>query len=178
MNKKSLKGEILDIVLIAILTSILFVQEELLSFLPNIQLTVFLILLYSKKLGFIKTTIIVVFHVTLDNLALGSFNLIYTPFMLIGWMMIPIITTIFLKKIENPFILGLFGILFSLIYSWIYILPTCLMMKVKFIAYLIADLPFEGLLALSSFLSILLLYKPLSIVFDRYYKYYQKEESI
>ena len=40
-----------DITLIAVLTSILFVQKQLLSFLPNIQLTFFFLVLFSKKLN-------------------------------------------------------------------------------------------------------------------------------
>ena len=46
-----------DITIIAVMTTILFVQEQLLASLPGIQLTVFLITLFSKKLGFAKTSI-------------------------------------------------------------------------------------------------------------------------
>ena len=82
------KITIKDMVIIAVCTAILFVQEELLSFLPNIQFTVFLIVLYSKKLGFFKTSFIVIIHTILDNLFMGSFNIIYFPFMLLGWLLI------------------------------------------------------------------------------------------
>ena len=37
-----------DITIIAAFAAILFIQEQALSFLPNIQLTVFLLVLYSK----------------------------------------------------------------------------------------------------------------------------------
>ena len=57
-----------DIAIMAVMTSILFVQEQLLSSLPGVQLTIFLILLFSKKFGLIKTVIIVIIHVLLDNL--------------------------------------------------------------------------------------------------------------
>ena len=67
-----------DITLIALLTTLLFVQEQALVFIPNVQLTVFLIVFYSKKLGFLRTSLIVAIHVVLDNLVMGSFNLIYT----------------------------------------------------------------------------------------------------
>ena len=39
----------MDIVLMALLAAILMLQKELMSALPNISLTVFLILLYAKK---------------------------------------------------------------------------------------------------------------------------------
>ena len=57
-----MRFSIKDIVLIAACISIVFVQEQILSFIPNIQLTVFLLVLFSKKLGFIKKTIIVFIH--------------------------------------------------------------------------------------------------------------------
>ena len=48
-----------DITIIAILAAILFVQEQALSFLPNIQLTVFLLVLYSKTLKLWKVLLII-----------------------------------------------------------------------------------------------------------------------
>ena len=156
------KNQIIDIALIPIFTAILFVQEQLLAFLPNIQLTVFLIVLYSKKIGFLKTSSIILIHVILDNLIGGSFNFIYLPFMFIGWMIIPIFTSLFLKKCENTLILASLGFTFAFIYSWCYIIPNCLIMNVALKDYLVADLPFEVILAISSFLSILWLYNPCS----------------
>jgi len=157
-----------DITVIALLTAILFVQEELLTFIPNVQLTVFLLVLYSKKLGFFRTSIIVVIHVILDNLIIGSFSLIYTPAMFIGWELIPVIICTVFKKTESNVVLAFAGILSSLLYSWVFILPACILYKMSFVAYMIGDVLFEIILALSSFVSILLLYKPLSKVFDKF----------
>ncbi|MCF0107171.1 MAG: hypothetical protein HUJ53_10435 [Holdemanella sp.] len=157
-----------SIVTIAILSVILFIQEEMLTFLPNIQLTVFLLVLYSKKLGFKKTTCIVLIHVLLDNLVLGSFNIIYTPFMFIGWELIPLgINTIF-KKVEKTLHLALLGVLFSFTYSFVYMIPACLILKMDLFIYWSADILFEIVLAASSFLSILWLYEPCAKLFDRY----------
>ena len=47
------------LVRIAILAAVLFVQEFALSFIPNVQLTVFLLVLYSKVFGLKKTCIII-----------------------------------------------------------------------------------------------------------------------
>lgn len=161
-NKK-----IIDIALIPILAAILFALEQLLSFLPNIQLTVFIILLYSKKLGIWKTAIIIIIHVILDNLLMGSFNFLYLPFMFVGWLIIPITINTIFKKVENSFFLALLGILFAFLYSWSYIIPNCLILNVRFWDYLAADLMFELLLAISSFISILWLYKPCAHIFEQ-----------
>ena len=172
--KKNNVITIKDITLIALLTTILFVQEQLLSILPNIQLTVFLLVLYSKKLGFIKTTIICFIHVLLDNLIMGSFNVIYMPFMFIGWMIIPISLNTIFKKVNSNILLAFLGLLFSFLYCWIYIIPNTLILEVSFISYLVADILWEVLLSTSSFLTILLLYEPCSNLFDKYIK---KEEK-
>jgi len=164
-----------DVALMAMLTAILFVQEEVLTFLPNIQLTVFLIVLYSKKLGFTRASLIVSAHVVLDNLFLSSFSWMYTPAMWVGWMIIPCVICTLCRKIENPIILAIFGVLFALTYSWIFVFTSCVLFNMPFKAYIIADLPFEGLLAASSFVSILFLYKPSSETFDRFY--YNKVED-
>lgn len=169
MNSKNDKWHLAtkDITLIALLTTLLFVQEQALAFIPNVQLTVFLILLYSKKLGFLKTSLIVAMHVVLDNLVMGSFNLFYTPFMFIGWFLIPLLMCTLFRKVESNISLAFLGILFSFFYSWVFIIPNCIILSVGFISYLMSDLLFEIILALSSFLSILLLYNPLSKVLDK-----------
>ena len=159
-----------DITLIAILTAILFVQEQALSFIPNFQLTVFLIVLFSKKIGFVNTIIITAIHVLLDNLVMGSFNFIYVPFMLIGWLIIPVLLNTIFKKVNSNILLAVLGVMFSFIYCWIYIIPNCIILQTDFFSYLIADLIWEILLASSSFITILLLYTPCSNVLDKVLK--------
>ena len=167
-NKKS--QTIKDITLISIMITILFVQEQLLSSFPGIQLTIFLLVLFSKKLGLLKTIIIVLVHVLLDNLVMSSFSLLYTPSMLIGWLIIPITLCTIFKKVNSSLILGLLGALYAFIYSWLFILSSYLVMNVNILTYFLYDIIFELILAACSFVSILLLYKPCSIVIDTFYK--------
>ena len=166
---KEKKFEPKDITLIALLATIIFVQEQLLAFLPNIQLTVFLFVLYSKKIGFVRTSIICLIHVVLDNMVFGGFNIFYMPFMFIGWLIIPITLNTLFKKVESNIVLAFLGIIYALIYSWLFIIPNCFILNVSFKAYLIADFVWELLLALSSFISILLLYDPVSKIFSNSY---------
>ena len=172
---KNKKFSIKDITILAACTSIIFVQEQALFFLPNIQLTVLLLVVYSKRLGLIKTSIIIFIHTLLDCIVTGSLNLYYFPFMLLGWLLIPIIITIFFKKCENPLILAAMGVVFSLLYSWCFIIPNLLIPNgnitgTSFVSYLVADLPFESLIAASSFISILWLYIPCIKIFDKVLK--------
>lgn len=164
------KFRIYDACVIALLAALVFSLEQLLAFLPNVQLTVFLLVLFSKKLGLIKTSIIIIIHTLLDNLFMSSLNLAYFPFMLIGWLIIPITLNTIFKRVNSNIALAFLGILFSALYSWSFLLGNVLFMNVRFLDYFIADIPFEIILALSSFLSILLLYIPVSKLFDRFYK--------
>ena len=175
MNGISKKFSIKDIAIIAACIAIVFVQEQILFFLPNIQLTVLLFIVYSKRLGLVRTSIIVVIHTLLDCLVTGSLNLYYFPFMLLGWIIIPFIITIFFKKCENPFVLAVMGIVFSFIYSWMFVIPNILIpsgyININVIInYLIADITFEILLAASSFISVLWLYTPCIKTFDKVVK--------
>lgn len=151
---------------IELLTAILFIQEQILSFIPNIQLTIFLIILFSKKIGLAKTSFIVFIHTILDNLVLGSFNILFVISMLIGWLIIPITINTIFKKINHKIGLSLLGILFSFIYSAILIIPHLLTYKMSLMAYLSYDIIWQVLLASSSFISTLLLYDPCSKIFN------------
>ena len=155
-----------QIVQVALLASILFVQEQLLSFLPNIQLTIFIILLYSKCLKFKETLLIILIHVVLDNLLNGSFiHYIVIP-MFIGYFFILVFTHIFLKNAESPLILASCGVIFSIVYSLSFLICNVIMLDINPVAYLISDISFTTLLIVSSFLSILWLYLPLKKILD------------
>lgn len=159
-----------DLVLIALLTSIIFLQEQLLSFIPNVQLTFFLLVLYSKKLEIVKSSLIILIYVIIDNLIGGSFSLLFIPFMLIGLLLIPLSLNTIFKKVESNLSLAILGIMYSFIYSFINIIPGCIMFNLTFKEYLINDLYWEIILAINSFVTILLLYNACSKIFDLYLK--------
>lgn len=150
------------LVVLAILTAILFVFEEALAFLPNIQVTVLLLFVYTKCLNTKEVTLIILIHTLLDNLFMSSFNIFYTSLMFLGWMNIVLCLKVFFKKITNPLLLACISVLCAFIYSFIFLIGNVLIYEVRFLEYWIADLPFEALLALSSFITVLWLYEPLS----------------
>ena len=154
--------------LIAMFAAILFIQEEALTFIPNVQLTVFLLVLYSKRLGFIKTVIIIVIHVFLDNLVMSSFSLVWTPAMFIGWLLIPIVICTIFRKVENFIILAIAGAILSFTYCWCFVVPNYLVMHINPLKYLASDILFELILATSSFVSILFLYIPCKQIFIKF----------
>lgn len=152
--------KIKDLTLIAILAAILFIQETALSFIPNVQFTVLFLVLYSKLLSFKKTALIVIIHVTLDNLLWGM-QLPYYLSMLVGWLLIPLVLSTLGRKLKSPLALAIFGAAMSFVYCWALIPAGMLLRGLPFVAYFLADLSFEVILAASSFISILWLYEPL-----------------
>lgn len=152
-----------DITIIAVLATILFVQELALSLLPNIQLTVLFIVVYTKVFGLKNTVIIVIIHTLLDNLIWG-FNILHFSAMLMGWLFIPLTLGSIFKNVEKPIVLALLGIIYALIYSWSFAIAQLVFGFSAFVAYLTGDILFEIILAASSFVTILWLYEPLSKV--------------
>lgn len=161
-------NRIFSITIVAILTIVLVIQEYLLSFLPNIQLTVLLLFVYSKTIKTKRTLLVILIYVVLDGLIMGTLNIVYLPFIFIAWSLIPILLGTVFRKIEHPIILAIIAFFMAIAYCLIYLIPQVLIFKVDIWAYLIADLPFELILACSSFISVLWLYKPLKRVIDNF----------
>ena len=151
-----------ELCIMGMLTAVLFAQEQLLLFLPNINFTILLMVLYAKTLGFTKSSMIITVYLLFDAIYMNSLNPIWTTGQWIGWMMIPLLTCTVFKKTEDSLKLAFAGALFAFLYCWILILPTMWVLHAPFKAYLISDIPYELLLAGSAFLGILLLYEPLS----------------
>ncbi|MCR3905504.1 MAG: hypothetical protein NUK62_00550 [Tenericutes bacterium] len=152
-----------DITLVSICAAILFVQQLALSFLPNIQFSTLLIVVYAKTFGFKRTTMIIIIHVIIVNLLspFGPMIPVYIPSMFIAWMLIPVLLSTVFKKLESAYKLAIFGFIFGFVYGWMFIPVSVFILDIPFIAYLMMDLPFELMMAISNFLTILWLYDPI-----------------
>ena len=157
------------LVRIAIFAALMFVQEFALSFIPNVQLTQCLITVYYYAFGLVDTLFIIVIHVFLDNLIMGSFNLIYTPAMLIGWILLPIMLHLFKAK-QNRFFVAMLVAIHAIIYSLCFALANVLMLEVPFLTYFISDIPFEIILVVNGFVTTLLLKDRLVSLLQRFDK--------
>lgn len=152
-----------DTALIAVCAAVLFVQQLAMSMLPNIQFTTLLVVLYAKVLGFRRTTLIVTVHVLASSFLspYGPINPLYLPSMWIGWMLIPIFMHTVMRRFDTPYPLAIFGFLFGFVYGWLFIPVSVWILGTPFMTYFMMDLPFELIMAISNFLTILWLYQPL-----------------
>ncbi|MBQ4425291.1 MAG: hypothetical protein II882_06110 [Lachnospiraceae bacterium] len=156
-----------EMVMMAAMAAILFLQKEILAGIPNVQLVSFLILLYAKCTGLWRTGIIVTVYVLLDSVFWGSLNPIFTPAQWIGWMLGPLILCTLLKKVEDSIPLAFANVFFAFLYCWVMIIPTAWLIHVDIRKYILADIPFEIILAVSAFLPTLLLYEPMIRILRR-----------
>ena len=100
---------IFDLVVISIFTAIIFVVEQALSFIPNVQLTVFFFILFTKLIGYKKTLFIVILHTLLDNMYMGTMIWHLVVPMMFGWSLIPILLGTVFKKVDGILGLSLFA---------------------------------------------------------------------
>jgi hypothetical protein len=155
-------------IIIAMLTTIMLVLEQVMVILPNIQLTTLLIVLFSKHFKLKESIIMIIVYVILDSLWMGAFNLFYMIPMIIGWSVIPITIHLVFKKPINIYKLATFGMVMGFIYGWTFVPFNVFMTGVPIQAYLIADLPFQIMMGVTNFLTILWLYQPLDSIYKVY----------
>ncbi|MCK7484896.1 MAG: hypothetical protein MZU97_04625 [Bacillus subtilis] len=127
---------------------------------PNIQLTVVLMMAFAVLLS--KTIFIpfVLAYVVVDNFAgiflMGSIDPFIIAPMTIAWLILLYATHAFRKK---PVVwLAVFGFVYGFVYGWIFIPAHMIRFGLRtFWPYLLADLPFELTMAIANVVSILLL---------------------
>jgi hypothetical protein len=144
----------------AIFTAIIFVVEQALSFIPNVQLTVFLFVLYTRLIGSKKTFFIVVVHTLLDNIYMGTLIWHLVIPMMMAWSLIPILLGTVFKKVQGVVGLTIFAFGFGFIYGIMFIPFQAYVWGYDMWLYFIYDLPFEFAMGISGALSVAILYQP------------------
>lgn len=138
---------------------ILFLQEQVLSFIPNVQFSFLIVITIGAVIGLKWGSLVVLIHVIADNLIWGSVVPHVIIPMFIGWE-ITLLVGYLTRNAKQYLVIGC-GILASLIYCWLFIPFNIIFLKVSFWPYFIADIPFEIILVISTVLTLLWLYVPL-----------------
>ncbi len=168
MRERYIVRTLKRMIFIAMAATILFVQEQLLTMLPNVQLTVLLLVLFSSVLTFRETMTVIFVHVILDSLFMGAFYPFYMVPMFIGWSLVPIAYHTVLRRTNNELKLAAFGFVHGFLYGWTFIPFVMIQTGIyQFWPYLMADLLFEIIMGVSSFITILWLFKPLYRIVSR-----------
>lgn len=147
---------------IAFAITITFVQEQVLLFLPNVQFTVLLVILFVSIFSFRESIVYIIGYVLLDSMYMGGFNLFYMVPMTLAWLIVPVMYHTLLRKTTNEYVLGGFAFSFGFLYGWMFIPFNMLQTGIyNIMPYLIADIPFELIMASTGFVTVVWLYKPL-----------------
>lgn len=158
-------------IMIALSVAILFTQEQVMVFLPNISFTVVLIVVFVSVYSFKESIILITAYVILDNIYMGGMNPFIIVPMLIGWYIIPISYHTILRKTTNELKLAVFAFIFGFVYGWVYIPFRMIQIGIsQFWPYLLADILFEVIMGSFGFLAVLWLFKPLYNTMDEIMK--------
>ena len=156
--------------MIAMFVAIIFAQEEALTFIPNVQLTVLLLMVYGAVVGPLWGSVIVLIHCLFDNLFMASLRPeVFIP-MALGWEIVMLFGWMSNKW---PLMLKVgLSILGALIYCWLFVIANAIAFtNMDIQKYIIADIPFEFILACSSGISVALLYVPIFNIANKGYNF-------
>jgi hypothetical protein len=149
-----------ELCILAFMTVLLFVQEELFSFIPKFKFTFLLLAVFVVVFGYKKSSLITFAHVLLDNMFMGS----RTPIVMIPmWMGYMIYTgVIWLFKDQKLWILVLGGALSAYLYSMLFLVTNAIFLYINLYVYWISDIPLAVMLVSCTSFTLIYLYKPLS----------------
>lgn len=149
------------VVKIAFLSALLIVAKELLFFIPNVEVVTLLLMAYTYTLG-VKTSIYITIIFTIVQ------ALIYPPHMwiityLIVWPLLVLLTSIMKKTKPNVLVLAILAALFGLSFGAIDSIINSFVYGPKtFLPLWIRGLPWDIVHAISNYLTVLILFNPLS----------------
>ena len=148
-----------DIVILALCTALIFVQQVALAALPNIELVSLLVIVYTKTFRFKSLYIIYVFAL-LEGVYYG-FHIWWISYLYV-WTILALITIV-LHRVQSQFIwaavAGAFGLCFGALCAIPYIIAGGPAMA---IAYWVSGIPFDLIHCVSNFVLCLFLWKPLT----------------
>lgn len=149
------------LILIAFLSAVLIVSKELLSVIPNVEIVTLLIMVYTYILG-VKNTLYIAIIFTLIQ------TFIYPPHLwiityLIIWPILVLITGLLKKINASNLTIAITAALFGLSFGGIDSLVNILIYGPQtFYAMWLRGLPWDIIHAISNYLTVLLLFKPIN----------------
>lgn len=158
-----MRKELDRLIQISMMTSIVVVLEKMLEGIPNVQLTVVLLMSFIYFLSLPESLLLATAYTLLDIL-LGGVSLYAIP-MIIAWNFFALITYLAKGKFKTLLIIGL---LYPIFYSILLGLPYIYSLQLDIRAYFIADIPFTAVFMVANFLTILWLYPVITKTLGNY----------
>ncbi|MDD3842149.1 MAG: hypothetical protein WCS48_03755 [Candidatus Izemoplasmatales bacterium] len=144
----------------AMLLAVLIAQEYALMAIPNVQLTVVLIMAYASVLPWATLLPVVAIYVLIDNMIMGSLSILYFWPMLVAWLVLAIVSKLLVNK--DLWVQVVFALIFGFIYGWFFAFVYVVQFGwATLIPYLISDFPFEVIMAINNFVTVSIIYLPI-----------------
>ena len=161
-----------DIALLAIMTAVIEVCKIALAGIANIELTSFLLIMFTLYFGR-KTFFVIPAFVIIEILIFG-FELMWVLAYCYVWAILFMLTCVFSKfksTYSMAMLSGFYGFAFGFLCSFPYLFVTTSLnpsagLK-SAIAYWIAGIPFDIVHGVSNFIIMLVLYQPISRILER-----------
>ena len=167
MKGKNIGNSLVEIIILSLLGAVMYVSQVIMAPLPNIEIVSLLIILTTRKFSYKALASVYVFafcEIFTYGLGIWTVNYLYV------WTVLCLIILI-IRQIDSTiiyaFISAIFGLLFGTLCSVPYFFAGGFASGVS---YIIAGLTFDLLHCGGNFVIALLLYKPLTKVFDKLIK--------
>ncbi len=164
MNKSNIKTATKDIALVALMVAIIEVCKVVLAPIPNVELTSFLLIIFSLFFGKKVVAVVPVF-ILIEGVMYG-FGIWWVMY-LYAWPLLVLITRIFKKNTSAVFwaiVSGIFGLLFGFMCAIPYLFISGI---TGAFSWWIAGIPFDLIHGVSNFFIMLLLYHPIAKVLKK-----------
>lgn len=147
-----------NVVILALCTALIFVQQIALAGLPNIELVSFLVILYAKTFR-LKSLYIIYAFAMLEGMFYG-FHIWWISYLYV-WTILALIT-IALHAVKSPSIWAVISGVFGLFFGTLCAIPYLIMGgPAMAITYWVSGIPFDLIHCVSNFFICLLLWNPL-----------------
>jgi energy-coupling factor transport system substrate-specific component len=140
-------------IIIATMITITVALEQFMAVLPNIQLTIVLLMVFISVLNLPESLILVLVYTILDNI-IGGISIYFVP-MLFAWSIYAVVVY-FLKSNHQRLII--FGAIFPIFFSIVLGVPYIIINGLDPLGYFIADIPFTVIFIVNNLLTVAWLY--------------------
>ncbi len=160
------QGNTKAIVLLSLFSSIIYVSQIVLSFIPNVNIVTLLFVVYTFNLGIKKTFVVLVVFNTLMGITYGFGYWIIGYFWIYGTLII--LTRILMTVIKDNVVLwSLFGLIFGFLFGFLFAINDYYFVGVSLKAYYLKGIPYDIIHGFSNMLALLFLFNPLNNVIKR-----------
>lgn len=161
----SFKARTYDIAVVGICSAILFISQILLSALPNIELVTLFVILFTIYFRYKALYSIYIFAL-LEGVVYG-FSIWFISYLYI-WTILFFIILIVSKRIDNFILFSIISAIFGLLFGTLSSIPYFFIGGFSAaIAYIVSGIPFDIIHCISNFIITMILFRPLSLCFNR-----------